>query len=112
MRARRGPWLGVVDMWRTCRWCAGEFIAPHRRGRPQLYCSQACKAQTKHEVKRLNARLVRLEERRSEVIALGRRWEQGMVPVLDRQIQEAGARLGALNGEGASHTTQEDPARG
>jgi hypothetical protein len=103
--------MGVVDMWRTCRWCAGEFIAPHRRGRPQLYCSQVCKAQTKREVKRLNDRLARLEQRRAEVLALGRRWEQGMVPVLDRQIQEAGARLGALSGGSSPHTTQEDPAR-
>lgn len=93
-------------MRRLCAYCGGVFIAVHRRGRPQLYCSAACKESKKYEVKRLNGRLARLEQRRAEVLALGRSWEQGMVPVLDRRIQEARDRLGVLNGGGAPHTTQ------
>ena len=93
-------------MRRICAYCGGVFIAVHRRGRPQLYCSASCKESKKYEVKRLNARLARLEQRRAEVLTLGRRWEQGMVPVMDRQIGDLTDRLYELTSGSAPRTTQ------
>ena len=90
----------------SCVYCGGQFIAVHSRGRPQLYCSGSCKEAKKYEVGRLNERLKRLEDRRSEVVARGRKWEQGMVSVLDRQIQEAAERLESLSSGASPYTTQ------
>lgn len=99
-------------MERFCGYCGGGFLEVHRRGRPQLYCSVACRSARQYEVGRVNSRLERLEARRAEVIAKARRWEQGMVPVMDRQIGELTDRLHELTSGSAPHTTQEDPARG
>jgi sugar-specific transcriptional regulator TrmB len=81
---------------RDCIICGFSFIVVHRRGRPQVYCSVECRRLAEYEVGRLNRRLETLESRRSEIAAGGRKWEVGMLPVLDQQIDEATARLRAL----------------
>ncbi|MDO5619284.1 hypothetical protein [Kocuria sp.] len=64
-----------------------------------------------YEIKRTNIRLTGLEERRAEVAANGRKWEQGQIPVLDEQIAEANARLRGLISGVMPRTEQEAAAR-
>lgn len=80
-------------MDRTCIMCGFSFIAVHKRGRPQLYCTVECRRLAEYEIGRLNRRLEQLESRRSEIAANGHKWEQKMLVSLDVQIDEATARL-------------------
>lgn len=80
-------------MDRTCIMCGFSFIAVHKRGRPQLYCTVECRRLAEYEIGRLNRRLEQLESRRAEIAANGHKWEQKLLIPLDAQIEEATARL-------------------
>lgn len=83
-------------MDRTCIMCGFSFIAVHKRGRPQVYCTVECRRLAEYEIGRLNRRLEQLESRRAEIAANGHKWEQTMLVPLDAQIEEATARLRGL----------------
>ena len=49
---------------RSCKSCAKRFpVTP--RGRPKDYCSTACRRANEFEIRRLNSRIARLEDRAS-----------------------------------------------
>lgn len=45
----------------TCRVC-GTITKPKPRGRPQTYCGEACRRIAEFEIRRIQARLARLED--------------------------------------------------
>ena len=49
---------------RSCKSC-GKRIALKARGRPSDYCSTACRRASEFEIRRLNTRIARLEDRAS-----------------------------------------------
>lgn len=83
-------------MDRTCIMCGFSFIAVHKRGRPQLYCTVTCRRLSEYEIGRCNTRLLELESRRDELAAGARRWERGQLAVLEEQIAVVTARLRRL----------------
>lgn len=79
-----------------CRQCGSDLDQRMAPGRPRTYCSSRCKRLTEYEVRRLQRRLEALESLAAEVRARQSPWDDGRLEMLNRQIEEATDRLGAL----------------
>lgn len=79
-----------------CRQCGADLDQRMAPGRPRAYCSSRCKRLTEYEVRRLQRRLEGLESLAAEVRARQSPWDEGRLEMLNRQIEEATDRLGAL----------------
>jgi predicted nucleic acid-binding Zn ribbon protein len=51
----------MVDV-RTCRICGAPIEPRSKTGRPSVYCSVGCRRASEYELRRLQARLIRLED--------------------------------------------------
>ncbi len=61
---KSAPAKHVRKKTRSCKSCAKRFpVTP--RGRPKDYCSTACRRANEFEIRRLNSRIARLEDRAS-----------------------------------------------
>jgi len=88
-----------------CLKCAGPLPEQAATGRPPSYCSEGCRRAAEFEIRRLNRRLERLEERVSELRhsrSSTRDWlcrtPQQALADTEAEIAEAEGRLRALLG--------------
>ena len=80
----------------SCRQCSGDLGELLAIGRPRAYCSSRCKRLTEYEIRRLQRRLVTLEDQAAQLRARQSPWDGTRLEILDRQIKEATNRLGDL----------------
>jgi hypothetical protein len=88
----------------TCPICGAGIAPKSKTGRPAIYCSVGCRRASEYELRRLQARLIRLEDeaeacrrdRRTGLTHLNGATQQEHAADVAREIQRAQGRLREL----------------